>query len=277
MLAIEIPWDPNLLTIGAFRFTWHSLFAVLGIIAGVIIVRWVGRKALPSDKLTNLALWAIFGGLIAARALYVLDNWEPQFAGNPGRIFALNEGGITVWGAVVGGTIAVILTMWLQRASITLGLDLGAPSLIMGMGIGRIGDLINGEHHALPSDFPWAVTYTHPNTIGQAISVHPATTYEMLGDFFLFGVALWLARRHLGKGYAFWAVLGGYSALRLGLQFLRIDQSPIVFGLVQSQILGVIGLGMTAYWLGRRAVRRTRARPLGRSAGTATPAGGATR
>ena len=264
MPAIGIPWDPNLFRIGEFQFTWHSVFAVIGILAGVGMARWLGRRTpLSADQVNTLAIAAVIGGMVTARFLYVIDNWD-QFAGDLVLIIAIPQAaGITVWGAVIGGAMAVSLAAWWMRLPIRTAVDIGAPGLILGMGIGRIGDLINGEHHALPTDLPWAVFYTHPQTPGQLLPVHPATTYEMLGDLLIFGVALWLARRHLGKGYLFWLVVGGYSALRFSLQFLRLDQ-PLHFDLfAQSQIIGLLGMALTGGWLLRRAYRRRAATPTG--------------
>ena len=265
MFAIGIPWDPNIFEIGGFRFTWHSVFAVVGILAGILVARWLGRRtAIKAEQVNTLALSAVIGGMVTARFLYVIDFWD-LFAADPVRIIAIPQApGITVWGAVIGGAIAVSLAGWWMRLPVRTAVDIGAPGLILGMGIGRIGDLINGEHHALPADLPWAVYYTHPLAVGQGPvnpfagdwPVHPASTYELLGDLLIFGLALWLARRHTGKGHLFWLVLGGYSAMRFGLQFLRLDQ-PLHFGVfAQSQIIGLLGMILTGAWLVRRAYRR---------------------
>jgi len=108
------------------------------------------------------------------------------------------------------------------------------------------------------------VLYTHPNTLGQGpvrpqiegFPVHPATTYEMLGDFVIFAVALWLVFRFMGNLYTYWFVVAGYSALRLGLQFLRLDQHVLFGGLQQSQVIGIIGLVVSAYWAVRHLWQR---------------------
>ncbi len=246
MLAIQIPWDPNLFELGGFRFTWHSLWAVIGLIAGVYVARRLGRlTTIDDERVTTLALWAIAGGVVMARFLYVIDNLD-HFSGNIGRVFALNDGGITVWGAPIGGAIAVSLAAWWMRLSVPTAIDIGSPGLILGMAIGRLGDLINGEHLATATDLPWAVYYTHAATLGQGHPVHPATTYELLGDLVIFGVLLILARRVMGRGHLFWTVLGSYAALRFGLQFLRLDQPGHFLGLQQSQIIGVLAMLTTA-------------------------------
>ena len=264
MFAIEIPWDPYLFTIGLFHFTWHSLLAVIGIIGGVMVARRLApRSSITTEQVTTLALWGVAASIVVARALYVIDEWEIRFADNIAGIFQLNQGGITVWGAIIGGTIGVGGAAWWMRLPVREALDIGAPGTILGMGVGRIGDLINGEHHALASDLPWAVSYTHPNTLGQGpmrpgidqFPVHPATTYELLGDFLIFAGAVWLVYRYMGSLATYWYVVAGYSALRLGLQFLRIDQTELFLGLQQSQVIGIIGIMAAGVWAARRLVR----------------------
>ena len=79
--------------------------------------------------------------------------------------------------------------------------------------------------------------------------VHPATSYELLGDLLIFAIAVWLATRYIGRLYVFWTVLAGYAAMRFGLQFLRIDQPPHFLDLQQSQIISLLVLLTFGLWL----------------------------
>ena len=249
MFAIAIPWDPEIFQISVFRFNWHSAFAIIGLLVGVGIAQRLGRRTtIPEDDVMTLALCGLGGGIMMARLLYVVDNLD-LFTDNWGRIFAFHEGGITVWGAPLGGALGVSLSAWWMKHPVRTAVDIGSPGLILGMAIGRIGDLVNGEHHALPSNLPWAVYYTHENTLGQATPIHPATTYELFGDLVIFALAMWLVTRYIGRLYVFWTVLAGYSAMRFGLQFLRIDQPVHVLGLQQSQIIGLIVLIAFGLWI----------------------------
>ena len=252
MPAIAIPWDPDLFAFGPVRITWHSLFAIIGMLVGVWVARRLGRRTPISDEqVTTLAFWALGGGIVMARLLYVIDNLD-HFSHDWIQVFAFANGGITVWGAPIGGAIAVAGSAWWMKLNVPTALDIGAPGLILGMAVGRVGDLINGEHGSLPTDLAWAVFYTHPNTVGQSMPVHPATTYELLGDLALFVLALFFARRHMNRLYAFWTVLAGYATLRFGLQFLRIDQPQHLLGLQQSQIISAVVLLCFVGWLTNR-------------------------
>jgi len=164
-------------------------------------------------------------GIIGARAMYVLEN-RAAFEGRWLDVFRINEGGISIYGAVIGGVLGAVLYGWIRRLPVRRGLDAAAFGLLLGMAIGRIGDLVNGEHIAKSSSLPWATKYTNPESPSfQLGPTHPATTYEMLGDLliiallaFLF-VRLWQTR----PGVVFFTGVILYSAMRFGVSYLRVD------------------------------------------------------
>ena len=126
-------------------------------------------------------------------------------------------------------------------------LDVGAIGLIMDMAIGRVGDIINGEHHGTPADLPWAVTYVHPNTLGQpGASVHLAVGYELLMDLLIFGVLVAAFGRMPRPSMVFWLFAALYSFGRFFVQFYRTD-APFIGGLSQAQVLSFV-VGALALW-----------------------------
>jgi phosphatidylglycerol:prolipoprotein diacylglycerol transferase len=105
VLAINIGLDPTIVEIGGIEITWHGLFTALGVIAGVAIATVLGRKAgYSEDTIYNVALALVIGGIIGARALYVIENWS-DFEKSLGDIFAINTGGISIYGALIGCAI----------------------------------------------------------------------------------------------------------------------------------------------------------------------------
>lgn len=239
---IEINIDPTMFTLGPVAITWHGFFSAVGLFIGV----WVAARLAPSvgmkaDDVYNGAPWAVVGGIIGARLFHVVDRWE-YYSQHPTQIIMITEGGIAIYGAVVGGILAGYLYARFAKLPVPWFADAAAVGLILGQGIGRIGDVINGEHWGRPTDVPWAVVYTHPQTLGQiGVPVHLAVGYEMVLDLAVFGLLLALWRK-LPGGVIFWLYIALYSAIRLGTGFYRIDAAPWVFGLSQHQLLGILGI-----------------------------------
>ena len=242
LLAIVVNIDPNIFTIGSFTLSWHGFFSAIGVIVGVTLgVRTAVLGGASEDGSYNLALFGVAGGIIGARLFHVIDNWA-YYAQNPGQILLVNEGGIAIYGAIVGGVLTGFVYALLTHLKVSAVADGGALGLILGQAIGRIGDVINGEHHGLPLDAPWAVIYTNPNTLGEpGIPVHLAVGYELVWDLLVFGLLLLLRRRWAGLGAMFWLYVVLYSVGRFWISFYRVDTIE-AFGLRQAQIVAVVGV-----------------------------------
>ena len=168
-LVIDIGMDPTLGEFGPFTLTWHGLFTAVGIVAGVSLSVWLAKRdGIPSEVGQEVALVGVPAAIVGARLFYVAEHWSDFQNDLPDIVFGITEGGITLYGGLIGGALGgAIYGIW-QKLPIAIGLDAAAPGMILGQGIGRIGDFINGEHHATASDLPWAVKYTNPNTLGEA-------------------------------------------------------------------------------------------------------------
>ena len=105
LLTIKIGLDPTLFELVGVEVTWHGLFTALAVVAGVAAGAVLGRRAgFLEDSIYNVALAMVIGGIIGARGLYVLENWS-LFEDDLGDIFAINTGGISIYGALIGGAI----------------------------------------------------------------------------------------------------------------------------------------------------------------------------
>jgi len=228
-LTIEIGIDPTITEIGPFELTWHGLFTAVGILLGFLFAsRFIRRIAISEDDAFSIMLVGTITGIIGARAMFVLENRE-QFEGQWLDVLRINEGGITIYGAIIGGIVGAVIYGLIRGLPVLRGLDVGGMGLVLGMAIGRIGDLINGEHIAKSSGLPWAVEYTHPGSPSWQLGpTHPATTYEMIGDLLILGIMLLIFVR-IGMsrpGVAFFTGVVLYSAMRFGVSYLRIDSCP---------------------------------------------------
>lgn len=269
LMTIEIPFGPNLFDIGGLEISWHGVFTAIGVIVGVAISAYFALRAgISEDHTYNIALAVVVGGIIGARALYVMENWD-RFDNDPADIFAINTGGISIYGALIGGALVAWGYALLARVpNIPVAADVASLGGIVGMAIGRIGDIINGEHYAKATSLPWGLKYTdvsspgfrHP--LGAGVVTHPAVAYELLADLAIFALLLVIFSRSKRPGVTFftWAIL--YSAARLGISFLRLDDT-VLAGLRMAQVVAIIVLAISVpaliYLLRRRPEGPTRA------------------
>jgi len=245
------------------QITWHGFFTAVGTLVGIwFAVRWAVCAGYTEDDTFSVAMWGVIGAIIGARLFHVIDQWD-FYAKDPVQIVRINEGGLAIYGTIVGGPLAGALYAWHKRLNVARLADVAAAPLILGMAIGRIGDVINGEHHGVHADgFPLAVVYTNPNTLGELnVPVHLAVGYELILDLLIFAGLVWLTRgftRRDGRirfnwdprlprdGMVFWVYILAYSVCRFAVQFYRVD-TPFALGLSQAQLLSVIS-AMVAVW-----------------------------
>jgi phosphatidylglycerol:prolipoprotein diacylglycerol transferase len=229
-------------------------------LAGAYVSIRCARYLVRDERIYPFAIAVVIGGLLGARVAHVTDNWA-IYANEPLRALQFWGGGIGTMGAPIGSTIfGYIAARWL-RLPVGFMFDITVIGIALGEAIGRIGDIVNGEHHSVPCvDLPWCVRYTHPNTLGQSTSVHPIGLYDGLLMLTIFLVLFFYWRRvrgHPPEGRVWLAYLLLLGGGRFLLSYLRTD--PVFLaGLQQAQVLGLLYLGAAAViWpvLQRRAAR----------------------
>jgi phosphatidylglycerol:prolipoprotein diacylglycerol transferase len=232
-------------------------------------VRWGTREGLVADVLYSASMWAIIGGVIGARVLHVIDFWDEVYQHDFVSIFQVWQGGIAIFGAISGGFVGGSLYLLIRNSAGFLALwrpfapvfgqpnradlpkighlaDITAPALLVAMAIGRIGDIINGEHFATTTSLPWGVVYTHPDSPGFGRpATHPAVMYELLFDLVLLA-ALWPLRKRLRPNGMFFALYAAtYSIGRFFISFLRQEYNVYFGGLNEAQIVALIVIIIT--------------------------------
>ena len=245
---IKIGISPDLISSGGFNLTYHGLFAVLAVAAAVWITFQIARRqGVKEELVSNVALWAILGGVVGARIVHVADNWD-FYTNNPREVIAIWNGGIGLWGAILGGLAAGVTYGYLQLYPIRQTMDIAAPGLLVGQAIGRIGDVFNGEHFSKVTSLPWGTVYTHPDNPGVqqgfTQAQHPVVAYELLFDLAL----AWVLYKMLGRlrpdGMVWVAYMASYGLWRFLIQFYRADDIKFA-GLQQAHIIALIVLAIT--------------------------------
>jgi phosphatidylglycerol:prolipoprotein diacylglycerol transferase len=249
-LTIVIDLNPNLFRIGPFLITWHGVFAVLGILAGARLGLWLLEKdGVDTTRSADGVAWMVGLGLVGARLLYVWENFRLFAGGQILRVFALTEGGISQWGGLFGAMVGAYVWARRGRFSYWKLIDASGAAAMVGLAVGRIGDVINGEHHGTPTVAPWGVEYVNPATLGEpGVVVHPEVAYEMVLTLVLLGALLPFHQRlkaRLPDGVLGLIYLGLYAIGRFFLSFYRTD--PAVFaGLRQAQLASLLMVAIAA-------------------------------
>ncbi|MBI2288319.1 MAG: prolipoprotein diacylglyceryl transferase [Chloroflexi bacterium] len=243
---IKIGLDPILLHLGPVSVSWHGLFIVVGMVVAVwLSARLVTKVGLSADTLYSLGFWGIPGGIIGARLVHVIDYWD-FYMTNPGSILAIWEGGLAIWGGILGGTLAGVIFTKVNGVATARYADLVSPGLILAQAIGRIGDIINGEHFSTPTSLPWGVVYTHPDSPAYGRPpTHPAVAYELLMDLLIFAILWRWQGRIRPDGSLFGLYLSLYATGRFLLSFLRLDSNTVFLSLNQAQWISLLVLAVT--------------------------------
>lgn len=243
---ITISMDPVLFSIGPFMVRWYGVIVGAAILLGV----WLGareaeRKGFSKDGIYDASLWIILGGLLGARLLHVLDHWPDEFAANPIRALYVWEGGLAIWGGVVGGLIVLGVLAWRRGWHLPRLLDAVAPGLVLAQAVGRIACIITGDAIGRPTTGPFGLAYTHPNAMVPQLGVYyaPMPIYEILANLAIFAVLWFLRGRRLPDGRLFLVYLVLYSLMRFGLAFTSAYQI-VAFGLMQSQLIALVSLAV---------------------------------
>ena len=247
-VMIQIGMNPNMIDVGPFVLTWHGFFAFVGVVVAVVLVaRWAQRSGIVSDVVYSTAIWAIIGGILGARIVHVIDRWD-FYGDNPAEIIAIWSGGIALFGAILGGFLGGAISARLQGYPIGRLADLTAPALLIAQTIGRVGDIINGEHISKATDLSWGFVYTHPDSLSNQVhglvASHPVVLYEMIWNMMVFGLVWWLWGRIKPDGMLFALYLSLYSFGRFFISFLREDKIWFA-GLQEAHLIAILVVAVT--------------------------------
>ena len=245
---IEIGINP----VAFLNVRWYGILVALAI---AVIVLWMLREVkrganISHETILTAALVGIPSGIVISRLLHVIDRWD-YYSQNLGQI--IGAGGLTIYGAVLGAALAVWIYSKFGNFQFGYFTDLVAPGIILAQAIGRVGCTINGCCYGIETSLPWAIVYTHPESIGLGAGVvHPTQVYEIIALLIIFGILLKLRGRLKPDGSLFLIYLGLYSLWRVGIDFLR-DGTPFLLGLHQAQVIAIIVLAITVPLLAYRA------------------------
>jgi phosphatidylglycerol---prolipoprotein diacylglyceryl transferase len=238
---------PEIEILGISVKTFGVMFALAFLACGALIARRLRELGKPVDWAYEIVFSALLGGVIGARAYFVIENYSEV---KHDLLKSLFSGSGLVWyGGAIGGAIGVLLWMrWREQFELRM-FDMCATALALGYAIGRIGCQVSGDgDYGIRSHLPWAMGYPHgtlPTPPG--VTVQPTPIYETVA-MSLVAYLLWRLRDKVRPGvvFALYLVLSGLE--RFLVEFIRRNKE-VLLGLTAPQVESLVLLAIGLVWL----------------------------
>ena len=248
--AITIGIDPSI-EIGPLTLAWHGLTIAIGIGLGAWVAsRVVNEFGLPAEPISAVTLLAAVGGLVGGRLLYLAERGRLL---EPGEWLGTN--GFSFNGGLV--LAAVLIAIYVRRTGLPPRyLDALAVGLPLGVAVGRIGDVILGEHYGPPTDFFLGVRNTHPDADVPSpdVAYHSGGLYDLLIGLIVFAI-VWPLRHRLRRPLEILSLVIALFGLGRFVEFFaRSDSDTVALGLTSAQwtSLGILLIGIAGLIYARR-------------------------
>jgi prolipoprotein diacylglyceryl transferase len=256
------------LELGPLTIHMYGLMLLLGIAACIAITgrRWVARGG-DWDLIFRVAVWGVGFGIVGARLYHVVTSWDqlPDAWWGP---FAVWEGGLGIWGGILGGVLAGSVIARRAGVGVLELLDAAAPGLLVAQAIGRVGNWWNQELFGKPTDRPWGLEIDasrRPDDYLLDSTFHPTFLYEALWNLGAAALLLVLDRFYRFRPPALFALyVALYTGFRFYLEQLRIDPSRELAGMRVnawvSLVVFVVAVLFFVWWQFFHGGRRPRLR-----------------
>lgn len=226
---------------------WHGVTIALGLLVGGLVAAHYSREeGLELDPLWNIGLLAGLGGIVGSRLLFLLEQGGP----------VLGTHGFSLAGGVI--LAGLLIAFYIGRGRLSLRyLDAVGLALPLGLAVGRLGDVINGEHYGDQSEFFLAVRNSHPDALtpNPELAYHSGGMYEVMLGLLIFAVVWPLRHRFPVAGRIAALVLGLVATGRFAEFFFRSDSPDLAIGLSNTQWISLSMLAFAVagwYMAGRR-------------------------
>ncbi len=229
-------------SIGPVRIRLYGLVAGLSLLLGYFVIsRYAKKKGLDTNHIDSAFPWIVILGFLGARIYYVVFEWEHYRHALAG-IFKIWQGGLSIYGAILGGIIGSFIYTKRAKISFVNFLDTVVLGVPLAQSLGRWGNFFNQEAFGRPTELPWRM-YVEPlhrpfEYLGSQF-FHPTFLYESLWDLFVFLMLVYLSRSPHKSGYILGSYLVLYSLGRFFIEGLRLDSS-FILGLRIDQIVSLV-------------------------------------
>ena len=234
----------GIINIGPLELHAYGLMLAIGVLVAAKIadVRW-RRTGHDPKVIAEIAVPVVIAGVIGARVYHLFTGYKWSEGGIVGA-FEIWKGGLSIWGAVAGGLIAVVVLSRRRHLDTPALLDAIGPGVVVAQAIGRWGNYFNQELFGRPSKLPWAleIDLAHrPLGYEHVATFQPTFLYESLWCLLIFGTIVGLERtRGLRKGQAFALYIAMYTFGRIFFEWLRVDPASKIFGIRFNLLLSAV-------------------------------------
>lgn len=244
--------DPIIVQLGPFALRWYGVMYLLGFLISFLVIRHLAAKRqlpLNRDGQSDLLFYCVLGVILGGRLGYVLFYNAGYYLQHPLQIFSVWEGGMSFHGGLLGVVVAAVLFSWRRKLPVLLLGDILVTASALGLGLGRIGNFINGELWGRVTTVPWGMVFPAAGPEPR----HPSQLYEaILEGLVLFLILWWLHRRQAPHGVPFFSFFLLYGSFRFVIEFFRQPDAHLGFlwaGATMGQVLslpmilaGVVGI-----------------------------------
>ena len=236
--GFEFTINPIAFSIGGLNVRWYGIIITCGMILAIVYAYFSCKRfQVDWNTLFDCVLVGLVTGVVGARLFYVLFKLD-QYISNPIDIFKIHEGGLAIYGGIIGAFLGGWLVAKKKKARILPILDIAVLGFLIGQGLGRWGNFFNQEAFGAQTDLPWRMVSENTGGAG----VHPCFLYESLWCLLGFVVLHFLSRRFQKySGQVFYAYLVWYGFERMIVEGLRTDSLYLPFGGIRvSQLISAV-------------------------------------
>lgn len=239
-LGIEVDPSRVAFSIGGKDIYWYGIIIAVGFILAVIYVcKRAPQFGLTEDNILDMLLAAVPTAIVFARLYYCIFYWE-LYADNPISVLYIWEGGLAVYGSIIGAVLAVWVYTRVKKMTLGPFLDIGALGLLIGQCIGRWGNFMNREAHGSVTDSFFKMGLV--DSAGRVIYYHPTFLYESVWNLVGFVLLHFYSKKHRHyDGEIFTMYVAWYGLGRGFIEGLRTDSLYLFHtGLRVSQLLAIL-------------------------------------
>jgi phosphatidylglycerol:prolipoprotein diacylglycerol transferase len=246
---MEVNFNPIIIRIGPLQLSWYGLMYVLGFLISYYLVRWQLKKKdfdLSQPEVDDLYFYAIIGLIAGARIGYILFYNFKMYLDHPLEIPAFWHGGMSFHGGLIGVLTAGIFFCWKNKKSFRQIADLVIVTVPPGLGLGRIGNFINGELYGRITQVPWGMIFPR----GGPFPRHPSQLYESALEGGILFLILWFLKdKRLPAGSLLALFIFLYGLFRFSVEFWREPDPQLGFILGPFTMGQFLSSGMIAVGL----------------------------